>query len=86
MTRSSEMNKIVKLEATKIPKHPEEHQSLLRTVYNMLRLKALGKYGDQTQGPGEVMQAAVALVMEEHPNAELKYDKQFFRCNQGATS
>lgn len=78
MSRSSEINRIVKDEVRYIPRHPQEHQSDLRVTYAILRERSLGKHGDPSKTAGDVMQAAVASVLEKYPDADLKYDEQFF--------
>ena len=72
------MKRIVKDEVKHIPKHPQEHQSDLRVAYAILREKCLGKHGDPSKTAGDVIQAALASVLEKCPHADLKYDKQFF--------
>ena len=76
--QAEEMRRIVSEELSRIPEEPKLNQSLLRMVYAARRKRSLGRNGDGTKGPRDVMRDAIASVRITEPSATFVYDRVFF--------
>lgn len=73
-----EMNRIVNDDLARIPDGPGLNQSVLRASYAARRKRNLGKSGDRTKGPREVMRDAIVSTRKNDPSALLLYDHEYF--------
>ena len=53
-------------------------QNKLRYAYQMLRSHSLGERAEAQQTRSEVLLSAIAVLRRAHPEAEPKYDKEYF--------
>jgi hypothetical protein len=75
--KRQEMLDLVRRELAHIPAGPI-HQQLLRQAFWNMRLNSLSRKPQEPDDPLLVVNRAVSICMEQHPNVYYDYDKAFF--------
>jgi len=73
------MREHVLAEMDHIPKHPKQHQSDLRMVYWLRRMRSLGKKAKEKKSASQVLRESIEDVRQTHSDFEAKFDAKFFR-------
>jgi hypothetical protein len=68
----------VRAELEHIPKREGEQQGEFRMLYNMVRMRSLGKNADVVATPAGVLEYCLASLRERYPALDVTYDTVFF--------
>ncbi len=72
-----EMLSQVGAELAYIPDWPEP-QGELRMLYNVKRMRSLGKKAERKNTRFQVLEQSIQQLKGDYPNYEFKYDREFF--------
>jgi hypothetical protein len=73
------MNQQIGEEMERIPRGGKlSPQNMLRYAYRRIRVRSLSEGVIGTYTRGDILRRAVEAVKKTHPNAELKFDADFF--------
>lgn len=75
--KRKQMQEKVKEELKHIPKG-EGPQNELRLIYNMSRMRSLGKKAERKQTAKEVLERCISRLKDDYPNFQFLYDEDFF--------
>jgi hypothetical protein len=78
-TRLQEIHDQIGTELAYIPKGSDHKQGMLRALYQMGRMKSLGKNAAGRQSAYDVLQSSLAAAKQALPEYEFRYDQEFFR-------
>jgi len=67
----------VKAKLEHIPKGPGP-QNELRLIYNMSRMRSLGKKAKSKQTAKEVLEGCMSRLKDDYPDFQFNYDEDFF--------
>ena len=77
--KRKEMQEKIKAELEHIPDWPDPcPQKELRMLYNMCRMRSLGKKAEHKQTGKEVLMKCISDLQPRYPDYSFKYDQDFF--------
>ena len=75
--RVDDMHSRIKAELAHIPDWPEP-QGELRMLYNVKRMRSLGKKAEHKNPRSQVLEQSIQQLKGDYPNYEFKYDRELF--------